>query len=354
MIGQGSEDGSIVFVLPSFAGGGAERAVITLAIALRRRGADARLIVLDGAGPLAAAITADLPLAVLGVGRVRRAARPLVRAIRAWRPRVVVPTMGHLNLLLLALRPFLGGVRIVPREANAPAASHAASGRPRLQRLAYRLLYPGADRVLCNSRAVAAELVRDAGVAADRVVVLPNPVDVTAIRAAAHALRREPGPGRRLVAAGRLTRQKGFDRLLAVARRLSPDDRVLVLGEGADAAALRAVAPPNVTFAGFDPNPWPWYAGADAFLLPSRWEGMPNAVLEALACGTPVIAAPEAGGAVELAAEAPVTIAELEDGFLDAIARVVAAPLDAPRPCLLPARFHADAAAAAFLAALGL
>lgn len=354
MTGQASTNGAIVFVLPSFAGGGAERAVITLAVALRRRGADARLIVLDGAGPLAAAVPADLPLALLGVGRVRRAAWPLVRAIRAWSPRVVVPTMGHLNLLVLALRPFLGGARVVPREANAPAATHAAAGHPRLQRLAYRRLYPGADRVLCNSRAIAAELVRDAGVAADRVVVLPNPVDVTAIRAAAHPVRREPGPGRRLVAAGRLTRQKGFDRLLAVVRRLPPEDRVLILGDGPDGDALRAEAPSSVTFAGFDPDPWPWYAGADAFLLPSRWEGMPNAALEALACGTPVNAAPEAGGAVELAAEAPVTIAAFDDGFFDAMTRVVPGLVDLPRPSLLPARFHFDAAAAAFLAALEL
>jgi len=56
----------------------------------------------------------------------------------------------------------------------------------------------------------------------------------------------------------------------------------------------------RVIFLGFCNNPWQWYAGADVFLLSSRWEGMPNSVLEALACGTPVIATEESGGIKEV------------------------------------------------------
>ena len=73
-----------------------------------------------------------------------------------------------------------------------------------------------------------------------------------------------------------------------------------ILGDGADKLLLECrIASLNlgdrVELRGFDPNPWAYYAGADAFLLPSRWEGMPNAALEALACGTPVIAMSHAG-----------------------------------------------------------
>jgi len=56
----------------------------------------------------------------------------------------------------------------------------------------------------------------------------------------------------------------------------------------------------RVKFVGFCDNPWQWYAGADCFLLSSRWEGMPNSVLEALACGTSVIATEESGGIKEI------------------------------------------------------
>lgn len=345
-------------MLPSLAGGGAERAMLTLAGALWARGVDIRLVVLEARGPLRGAVPPGIPVTDLGVARVRHALPRLVRALRD--ADIVVPTIGHLNLAVLALRPFLGrDCRVVPREANAPGAALGTTRCPGLYRWAYRRLYPRADLVLCNARAVADELVATANVPERRIVVLPNPIDVTASRRAATLVRREPGTGRRFVAAGRLTAQKGFDRLVALAPRLGRDDRVTILGDGPDRAALSGRIDAlglsgRVRLAGFEANPWPWYAGADAFLLSSRWEGMANASLEALACGTPVIAAPEAGGAAELAAEAPVTIAAFDDGFLAAMLAVMPGPVDAPRASLLPARFAADAAAGAFADALGL
>src|SRR3546814_18465284 len=88
------------------------------------------------------------------------------------------------------------------------------------------------------------------------------------------------------------------------------DGHLTILGDGAERDALLRQAEAlhlasTVTFTGFVEAPWPYYAGADAFLMPSRWEGMPNAALEALACGTPVLATPEAGGLIELARRLP-------------------------------------------------
>ena len=139
--------------------------------------------------------------------------------------------------------------------------------------------------------------------------------------------RRQPGPGVRFVAAGRLSHQKGFDRLLEWIARLSPDVHLTILGEGAERPLLEGrIAALNlddrVDLRGFDPNPWTYYAGADAFLLPSRWEGMPNAALEALACGTTVIAMSEAGAVRQIAEEATpgaITIAETDDEFVRAM-----------------------------------
>lgn len=350
-------------MLPSFAGGGAERAVLTLAGALPRDRAEPHLVVVDGRSPLGASVPIALPVTDLGASRVGRALPRLAASLRRIDPQVIVPTIGHLNVAVLALRPLLRrGVRIVPREANMPRPALETTRCPWLWGLAYRTFYPSADRVLCNATGVADGLVEIAGIERGRITVLPNPVAVDAIRSAGSPPRREPGAGRRFIAAGRLVGQKNFVALVSAASRLAAGDTIVILGDGPLRGALEGEASrlgvgDRVRFPGYDPAPWPWYAGADAFLLPSLWEGMPNAVLEALACGTPVIAAAGAGGVAELAAETvpgAVTLAASNDAFVAAMLAVGARPPTGLAPSLLPSRFDAPAAAEAFLAVLGL
>lgn len=357
--------GRTAFVLPSFAGGGAERVVVTVAGALAARGLDSHLIVLNAEGPLAGLAPPALPVHALDRRRVRAALPALARTIRRLRPAAVVSTISQLNLALAALRPFLPtGTAIYLRETNTP--SRNLSGLPplahALMRAGYRALYPKATGVVCNAGLVALELERDFLVEPARIHRIDNPVDIADLRARAGPVLRAPGPGPRFLAAGRLTRQKGFDRLLDAFARLAPDTHLTILGDGPDAAALlrRAQAlnlAERVVLPGFEDEPWRHYAGADAFLLPSRWEGMPNAALEALACGTPVIATPEAGGIAEVAEDAPpgaVTVAPWGEEFEAAMAATVSrAPTDGPRECLLPDRFALAAVVERWIVLLG-
>lgn len=351
----------VAFVLPSFAGGGAERVLLNLARALPRERFAVRLVVLDAAGPLAAEVPPDVPVDDLGCRRLRAALVPLAGALRRARPDTVVASLGYLNLAVLALRPTLHRpVRIVVREANVPAATLAATPVPALTGWAYRTLYPTADAVVAASGAVAEALASLAGLARADIHVLPNPIDVAAVRAAARSPTRAPGPGRRFVAAGRLVQQKGFDRLIRLVPSLPADDRLTILGGGPERAGLADLArslgvAERVAMPGFVAPPWAHMAGADAVLLPSRWEGMANAALEALACGTPVVATPEAGGIAELAAEAPmgaVTVAAMGETFAVALAAVHPDTHAAARPSLLPERYGLNAAAVAFAAVL--
>ncbi|MEV5973897.1 glycosyltransferase [Streptomyces sp. NPDC051921] len=95
-----------------------------------------------------------------------------------------------------------------------------------------------------------------------------------------------------VVCVGRLCRQKGQDVLLAawpeVVARV-PGARLVLVGDGPDAERLRAAAGDAVTFAGAVPDTAPWYRAADVVVLPSRWEGMALAPLEAMASGRPVV-----------------------------------------------------------------
>ena len=275
---------------------------------------------------------------------------------------MVFSTFGYVNLTLLAMRPLLpSATRLVIREANTPslALKRGQVPVPMLMRCAYRLLYPTADLVLCQHRSMAGEMRTRFGVPAGRTAVLPNPVDIARVRAGSP--RRETGPGRRFVAAGRLTHQKGFDRLIDMVASSESDDRLCVFGDGPDRAALETRsqalgAADRIRFAGFDPAPWQFYAGADVMLVSSRWEGLPNVALEALACGTPVIATPESGGIAEVAAAAPagaVTVAPWGESFRGALARVVPSSGRAMRPSLLPECYERDRVIAQFRRLIG-
>ncbi len=335
--------------------------MLTLFAALDRQRFAPSLVVLDGRGPLRPEAADDGFLHDLHRPRVRSALPALLRVLRALRPRVVVSTITSLNMGVLMLKPaLLRPLRIVVREANAPAHSLRGMPVPPVSRLARRLLYRAADRVICPSRAIAAEVVGNGLARAERVAVLGNPVDVAHVRAAARRPERQPGEGRRFVAAGRLHRQKGYDRLLEMLAAVPGASHLTLFGDGEEGDALRRLAErlgvaDRVCFAGFDPEPWRSFAGADAFLLASRWEGMPNAALEALACGTPVIATPEAGAIGEVATETPpgaVTLAEAGPAFVAAMTAVTPRTLGRPRESLLPAAFERAAVAGRFAALL--
>ncbi|CAL9425593.1 Alpha-maltose-1-phosphate synthase [Streptomyces sp. enrichment culture] len=154
-----------------------------------------------------------------------------------------------------------------------------------------------AARVVCVSEAERRR-GESAGIRG-RWAVVPNGVDPDRFRpgrpgaAVRSSLLADAGPQDPLVVCvGRLCRQKGQDVLIAAWDRLAeqvPGARLVLVGDGPDRARLRALAPASVRFAGAVADASDWYRAADVVVLPSRWEGMALAPLEAMACGTPVV-----------------------------------------------------------------
>lgn len=341
------ESSRVVFVLPSLEGGGAERVTLAFLAGLAPLCPDLHLVLFRGGGALADQIPSGVVTHELGGSRLRQVLPALVATLRRLRPQVIFSTHGYVNVPLLALRPLYGRAgRLMLREANTPSASLTGQRFTPLFKLAYRLLYPCADAVICQSQLMGDELCRDFQVPRRRLHLIYNPTDTETVRRDLLPVR-VPGAGTRFVAAGLFSYKKGFDRLFDWFGTLPETAQLTLLGHGPMGAELRKRVEAlglggRVSFPGFLPRPWGHFAGADAFLLPSRWEGMPNVALEALACGTPVIATPEAGGIVEVASMATpgaVKLAAAGEAFTAEMVSVVASPVEVPRLSLLPMVF---------------
>jgi glycosyltransferase involved in cell wall biosynthesis len=298
----------VLLLIPHLGGGGAEQVTALLARGLSREKYELHLGLITQAGSGGATFP-GITVHGLGASRVRAGAFGFLRLVWRLRPQVILSNMAHLNFLVLLLRPFFPrGTRVLVRQ-NGTVSADLASGRaPAYTGFLYRLLYRHADRVICPSQAMAEDLVGELGVDRELIAVLPNPVDGEGIHAAEDAPNGWTGSGPHLLAVGRLSPEKGFDLLLeameAIRTRFPHADLILA-GEGPERKALEELRrqfglEAAVRFAGLVQPPFPFYPGASLFVLPSRHEGLPNALLEALTAGLPLAALPASGGVVDL------------------------------------------------------
>lgn len=288
-----------LFFLPDLNGGGAQRTFVNLVNELAGSDTAPVLAVANANGPGRKWLAPEVRLVDFQARRTRGALFPLRRLIRTERPDVLVSTMIDANIVagLAALSSGARRPRLIVRETNSHRASGAISA-PR--RLAAGWVYRRADRVVALSRGVADELRADYRLRCARVATIHNPVDIEAIARSAKTARALSAAERRdrpalVVAAGRLTHQKGFDLLIEAFAAIETGAELAILGDGPDRRALEKQAAERgisdrVRLAGFVDNPAEWFARADLFVLSSRWEGFGHVMVEAMAAGTPVVA----------------------------------------------------------------
>jgi glycosyltransferase involved in cell wall biosynthesis len=357
---------TVAFILPALTAGGAERVLITLMNTLDRSRFNPVFVTVSEQGPMRSLIDPAIPFHSLGSRRVLTSLPALYTKLREIRPSIVVSTMAHMNFGVLLLKPFFPKIRFIVREAIVP--SFIIGQYPPLApflKLAYKILYPLADKVISPAQAIIDEFSTLLKMKTGNHVLLRNPVDLARIR------KHENDPIDILptrkntvhfVAAGRLHSQKGFDRLIENLSNFKTlyDWKLTILGEGPERTHLEnLIASKNlekkIFLPGLTDNPWPQFAAADCFLMPSRWEGLPNVALESLACGTPDIATAESGGIAEIARLAGnnVTVVYSMDGFIKAMEHVKPAPAAKFRASLLPQEFRTETIKAQFAEILG-
>jgi glycosyltransferase involved in cell wall biosynthesis len=371
----------IALLLPNLAGGGAEACMLRTAEALLRRGFTIDLVLCERTGPLLAEVPAgarviELPRVPMPVARalalaadpaglrsmlapVLLAWRPakhlphlpgLVRYLRAERPDALFAAMSVPNLLAVWARRLAGvPTRVLVSEHNTLSAMIGGSRRWRdryLPRLIGRA-YGQADGIVTVSNGVADDLARQSGLPRARIVTVYNPVVTPELA----AMASQPVPHRWFLPAappvvlgvGSLSARKDFLTLVRAfaSLRAGRDCRLVILGEAASpkkteeqraalmglAASLGVAA--DVDLPGFVANPFAYLARASVFVLSSAFEGLPSVLIEALACGCPVVSTDCPSGPAEILANGRfgALVPVGDDG---AMAVAIAATLDRP------------------------
>lgn len=318
------------------------------------------LLVIRGHGP---AIPDTLPDNIrvmrLPVGSKKLVLPPLLWYLRRHRPEALLTANHQLNRAALLARQLTGvDTRVVIRMGMSVRASGEMlkpSARAALH-ASMRRWYPRADAAVTPSRGVGDDLVAIAGVPPERLHVIPNPL----INARFHELASAPlehpwyaDPATPVIlGAGSLEPRKDFSTLIRAFARVRRDRpcRLVILGEGRERGKLESLArdlgvADHVTLPGFEANPYRHMARAGVFVLASRREGASAVIVEALACGTPVVSTDCPSGPAEVLQEGRIGPL-VPVGDHEAMARAIADMLtNPPRKEQLTRAVHAHDAA---------
>jgi glycosyltransferase involved in cell wall biosynthesis len=344
--------------------------MVTLAnaFAARRLGVD--LVVAgdrgQAVGDLSGEVSAAVRLVDLGAGRIVRSLAPLAAYLRRERPSAMLSFLSHANVIaVLARRLARVPVRLVISERNHLSAGLDRGRRSTLLPALMRWTYPWADHIVAVSTGVASDLQARLGLPACRITTIHNPIvspDLPRLAAQCpgHPWLAEGAPPV-ILGVGRLSRQKDFTTLIrAVAKvRARRPVRLIVLGDGEERPQLEALVhrrglASDVALPGYAPNPFPFMRRAAVFVLSSRHEGLPGALIQAMACGTPVVSTDCPSGPAEIL-ESGRWGRLVAVGNADAMAAAILATIDDPRPPEVTTRaaaFGIEPAVSAYLKVL--
>ncbi len=300
----------ISIYMPAFNGGGAENAIVRLLNHWAEVGRDVRLIVNQDTGPLKDKLSKDVSVTALGVKSTFANIPRLILHLRKDRPWVFMTALLSPNVAgLLAAR--LSGLNLpvvsLVRNQTTPELQTMPSWRSSLIRPMLRVAYRRADAIGCVATPVSEDLVQLFDLNRSKVhetfnpIILPDPESLNT--------RPDyfPETGPVILAIGRLVPQKDYQTVLkAFAKyRASAEGHLVVLGDGPLQEDMKALAAElgvseHVTWAGFQPAPHAALAHADLFILLSLFEGFPNVIGEALACGNRIVATDAPGGTADI------------------------------------------------------
>lgn len=293
----------LAIYLPTLASGGAEKLHIILSSAFLNAGYDVTFVLHKIKGAYTKQVPEGVKLVELGSERTLACLIPLVKYLRKEQPDILLSNLGHNNIMAI----WAGALarvktRIIASHHSALTFECKTSTQWQYRVLPFlcRVFLPWADANVAVSKGAADDLARATGLPRDKITVIYNPVELVDFENRIHAPVDHPwvkdSSVPYIVGVGRLTQQKNFTLLIdAFAKVAKQEDvRLILVGEGPQHDQLKDQAETlgisdRVSFAGFQPNPLPFMNHASVLAMSSLFEGFGNVIVEALACGTPVV-----------------------------------------------------------------
>jgi glycosyltransferase involved in cell wall biosynthesis len=320
--------------------GGAERVMLQLAQGFREVGHPVDLVLARAEGSLRAEVPSEVQIFDLETRNPIQMFFGLIRYLREKRPNVLLSPFEVTSVIaILAKKITRVPTRVVIRvSVHLSRNKRTTKWKKVLEQLVVSRVYPLADGIITVSKGVAEDLARYTGIPLERINVISNPVISEQLMQAAeqsvHHRFFAEGQFPVILGVGRLAEQKDFSTLIKAFDFLCKKipSRLIILGEGEERLALEALIrscglQDMVDLPGVDINPFAFMKKASVFVLSSKWEGLPGVLIQALACGCPVVSTNCLSGPSEILKDGeygylvPVGDVEAVAGAMEAILR---------------------------------
>ncbi|SEM88901.1 Glycosyltransferase involved in cell wall bisynthesis [Chryseobacterium taichungense] len=294
---------SVIFILPDLETGGAERIITTIANHLSRDRFEPKILLLRKQGGYLNFLNEDVEIIDINTERIRHSLKPILAEIYRRKPDIVFSGYGEVNAYLSLFIKLFPRTKFIARETNV-VTKHVTRKEIKF----FYNFYNNYHRIIAQSDDMMKDLIKNFRIKSDKIVKINNPVDFDFIEDKMASSQKPESfkyNYKNVVAIGNLSPRKGFDNLLKVFSRLKNENILLhILGDGKDREMLHQMKDflglKNVIFHGRQENPYEFLKYADLFILSSRYEGFPNVLLEAGACGTYSLANNCPGGINEI------------------------------------------------------
>ena len=307
----------IYFLLPSLRGGGAERVTVNLLKHLNSESFQPTLVIAERVGPFRDKVPIDVPIIDLKVHHVRYAFPKLMRHLHQKQPDILFSVTGPSNVIALFCQRFVKvptKVIVSVHSTLSKVKKNCLDIRAKLLPYFERWLYPKADKVIAVSQGVKNDISEYLGINREKIAMIYNPiVDEEIFELAQEPVDHPWFHNVRIpiiLAVGALRKQKNYPLLFKafnlICRKIPL--RLIILGDGRERENLENLAQEleiadKIDLLGFQRNPYKFIAKASIFVLSSLLEGLPTVLVEAMACGVPVVSTDCPSGPREIITE---------------------------------------------------